>query len=267
MTQNNEAKLDRDELIKSLQSFDFSPEDIEEIVKAADEKGQLITIEDVPEIEKGMDGEEGEKKKEEDEETIDEADMKKAYDDIMKKKEELDKSMESFMDKFGNLPVGGKPTGEPNAVTAKSVEPDIEKGLETIKESDFEKSFGDKFEQIEKSFADQNLMNSKIMEQLGEISKSVEQIAVTPNPLKSLLGDYGNKLINKSADAEGKSVYSLSREKNAILDQLEKSLDSITNERDKQIIRDSISTFNISGYIPEAGKHIVSKALNIDFEK
>jgi len=265
MGNKNQDLLNKDELTKSLQDFDFSEEEIASILEKAEKEGKLEVRD------KEVVDDSGEYDKEE---------MKKAYDGVMKAKAEFDKSMSDFLDKFGNVP--GLKT--PDDFTKKSEDDELEKAedfeiekadedeLEKAEEDFIQKAFGEKVDGIEKSissyFENQNKVNEELMKSLTKLNEDVTAIAETPNPLKSLLGSYGNLVIEKGIKMkdDGTEVYNL-RNKSGVTEAFEKSLDKIDNEKDKQVVRDMISTYTISGVTSETGLNIVKKALNIDFEK
>ncbi len=250
MEDKKQSLLKKGELKKSLVELDFSEEEIASIIEKAEKDGKLEEVSDDKVVDKPDD--------------YDGDDMKKSYDKVMSAKAEFDKSMSEFLDKFGKVPGFEKPT---NSVD-KSVNEDINKSMI----NDFEKSFGDKFGLIEKSltdfFSNQGEINEKLSKSLDKLSEDVQAIAEAPNPLKGIFGSYKNSVIEKGikTDEDGKAVYSL-KDKPAVIDSFEKSLDKIENEKDKQVVRDMISSYTISGKVSETGLNIVKKALDIDFEK
>lgn len=250
-------KLNKDELIKSLQDLEFSEEEISDIVSKA-EKEDKLSKEDEKPVTDPKEYEGDDDKKEEDTEE-DKDDMKKAYDKIMSMKEDIDKSMTAFLDKFGKVPGLTTPTD----FVKKSEEVEIEKSLDS-KPDVIEKAFGDKFTEISKAFSEQAEVNSEILKSLKEMHSTVNAIAETPNPYKGLFGSYRNSIIEKGGKDE--NVVSL-RDKNEVIDAFEKAINKVSDEKDKNLIRDMISTFTISGITSPTGLDIVKKALNIDFEK
>ena len=263
-------KLNKDELVKSLQDLEFTQEEIDTIISKAEKDGKIASGDDEV-VEKPED--------------YDKEEMKKAYDKVMSMKDELDKSMTDFLDKYGSVPGFTKPTDD---VAKKSVEADIEKSeekeekkeevieksMETEGNDDLMKSFDSKFEDIQKSFVDkfeeQGKINEQILKSLTEVSATVKEIAETPNPMKGLFGSYKDLLLEKGGDKtneDGQKVYSLSKDKSSVVDAFEKAIDKVENEKDKSLIRDMISTYTINKSVNDTGLNIVKKALNIDFEK
>lgn len=253
----NKVKFSEEEiedLRKSLKDLEFSNEEIEEMVNKAVQM-DISKSEDESEEEE----EEG-KEKESDEENEgseteeDENEMKKAFDDIKKMKSELDKAMDTFLDRFGNVPGFNKPDFD---IKNKGIDNDIEK------------AFGsEKLNMIEKSFEKQEEVNSNILKSLDALKESVNQIANAPNPLKSLLGDYSGSIIQKGerTDENGKSVINVSNKK-AVQEVLLKSLDVLKEEDHKQLVRDEISNFTVVNKLNPKTLNIVSKAMNVEFEK
>ena len=249
------VKLDKNELVKNLQGLDFSEEEISDIIKKGEKEGNFKP-----------------KEKEEDTETVDEAaaesakkkdgeeEIKKAYDKIVSMKADIDKAMGDFLNMFGNVP--GLTT--PTEFVKKAIEDDLEKS----QVNDIEKAFGEKIDNILKGFEKQTEINEELTKALGEIQGTVEKIASSDKMFKSVFGNYTGNVIEKGEkiDGDGKTVYNLGN-KNACNDQFAKSMEKIENEEDKQVVRDLISTFNISGFTSDRGLNIVKKALNIDFEK
>ena len=251
---NKKQRLDLDELKKSLEELEFSPEEIQEVLEKAEKDNQSI--------EKGMDDEgkgDASDKDVADPKELEKEKMEKAYSDICMKSEELKKSISEYQDKFGNVPGFKTPT---DFFTEKSLDADIEKGFQN--QSDLiEKAFAGKFDLIEKSF---EKMTDGISLKLDEIQKGVTEIASAPNPLKGLFGNYHNKVVEKGVNGEGTDVINL-RDRRAALNAFEKSLDKINDEEDKNAVRDLISDFTISKVTNDKALNIVKKALNIDFEK
>lgn len=254
MSENKKDLLNKDELVKSLQDLDFSTEEITAIIEKGEKEGNFEPEED------------------EDDETVDEAaadkagkdvdkdEVKKAYDKIVSMKDEIDKAMGTFLDMFGKVP--GLTT--PKEFVKKSEEDTLEKS----EVNDFEKAFGDKFDTIIKGFENQTKINQDLSKSVSEIGKTVEAIATTDKMYKSVFGNYKGAIIEKGerTDDDGKTVYNLGN-KDVVNDQFAKAMDKIENEQDKQVVRDLISTYNISGYTNPRGLDIVKKALQIDFEK
>ena len=258
MTENKE-RLDKDELIKSLTELEFSPEEIDSIVEKAEKEGGFKDkVEDVAE-------EKDENEKTVDEEAADKNEMKKAYDKVMSMKDELDKSMADFLNKFGSAP------GILTPATDLSVESTV-KAVAKAEVDGFEKSFTGKFDSIEKSFGDfvldQSKVNDELVKSISKISETVNAIAETPNPFKGIFHNYKNSILEKGekTNDNGHKVVSL-RNKELTTETFEKAVDKVTNEEDKQIIRNMISDFTIAGKLNPTGLDIVSKALEIDFEK
>jgi hypothetical protein len=248
--------LNKDELIKSLQEFDFTQDEIDGFIQKAEADGKFGS---------------GKEEKEEDDKTIDENkaeeaedkdDMKKAYDKIMSMKSEMDKSMTEFLDKFGKVP--GIPT--PTDFTKKSEKEDIHKA-EGI---DIEKAFGDKFDTISKSIEDrfdsQTKVNEEIVKSLKTMTETVNAIAESPNPFKGIRNSYNFIEKGEKMDENGKQIVSL-RSKEQVEKLIEKAISQTENELDKKEMRDTLSDYSIAGKIRPAGFDIVKKALNIDFEK
>jgi len=257
---NMDEKLDKDELIKSLTELGFEQSEIDEVILKGEKEDKFSP------------------KKEEDEETIDEAeaesaekkdgkedadDMKKSYDKIMNMKSEIDKSMADFLEKYGCAP--GIKTPDTDLEKVKSEKEDIQKS----EANDFEKAFGSKFETIEKGLSDQSKINDEFLKSLQNISETVKAIAETPNPFKGVFGNYKGNILEKGekVDANGKRILSLSRDKETVLDEFAKAVDKVDNEQDKQLIRDAISTLNISNRVSPQSIEIVKSTLNIDIEK
>lgn len=242
-----------EDLKKALTDLDFSQEEIDSMISKAEKE----EIKD--------------EKSEEDKETIDQKgqeageekdEMKKAFDKVKDMKTELDKAMDSFFDKYGSVPGFTKPE---DPFCMKSVENDIEKS----EKDDIQKSF-DTFQKgfsdlIEKAFADQNTVIDDLKKSITEIKEDVAKVAEAPNPLKSLLGKYN--YIEKGEKEDGKKSVSLSRERYKAIEILEKSLSKIENEEDQNVVRNTISDFTIANKINQAGLNIVSKAMEIEFEK
>lgn len=228
-----------DELRKSLKDLEFSDEEIEAMVEKAEqaeiEKAEKIEDEDEEEVDESDEKEE-----------VDEDEMKKAMDTIKSMKTELDKAMDSFLDRFGKVPGFTTPNFD---VKNKSIETDIEKSFH-------------------KSFEAQTEVNSEIRKSLDELKGMVEKIAEAPNPLKSLFGDYQRNVIEKGEkfDDEGKQIVSLNNKK-AVQDTLLKSLDVVKEADHIQLIRDEISNFTVTNKLNPKTLNIVKKALNVEFEK
>ena len=246
------GKMDRDELIKSLADFDFSQEEIDAILEKG-EKEEKFAPKEKTEDEKTIDEEAKEKAGNKDE-------MKKAYDKVMSMKEDLDKSMTDFLNKYGNAP--GIKTPDTDIEKVKSEKEDIQKS----EINDFEKAFGDKFDTITKSLENQSLINDELVKSLQKINSTVNAIAEAPNPFKGLFGNYKGSLVEKGISDTGKRIVSL-RDKDQALEEFQKAVDKVENETDKQIVRNLISDFNISNKTNAVGLNIVKKALDIDIEK
>ena len=251
--------LNREDLIKSLQDLEFSPDEITDIVSKAEKEGKF---------------EAGETKEEEKEtETIDEAkadaaedkdDMKKAFDKIMDMKASIDKSMAEFLDMFGKVPGMTTPTD----FTKKSEEDELKKA----EEANIEKAFGDKFGTIEKSIQSfvesQATINEKITKALDEVALDIKKVAEAPNPLKGIFGNYKGNILEKGekVNEQGKTVVSL-RNKEQVEGLFEKAINKSDNEEDKKFMRSALADNSISNKIQNTGFDIVKKALEIDFEK
>lgn len=258
---NTKGLINKDELIKSLTDLEFSVEDINEIVEKAEKEGKLAPADDNV-VKEGAEYEAAEKEK------TDKEEVKKAFDKIMSMKDELDKSIADFTCKYGEMPGFEKPKTEPVVVTEKAETDELEKAEKDA----FEKALGGRFEVIEKAFEDrftaQQKINEELLKSLSGIQSTVQQIAETPNPLKGLFGSYGNAIIEKGgkSNEDGQTVYSL-RDKKSVIGVFEKSIDKISNEADRQIVNNMISSYTISGLTNDTGLDIVKKALNVDFEK
>lgn len=240
--------LNKDELVKSLRDLEFSEEEINSIVEKGEKEGKFLQGDD-------------KKNDDDDAKTVDQLDqeeMKKAYDAVMAAKTQVEKAMEDFLNRFGNVPGFTAPAD----FVKKGEEDELNKS-EVI---DIEKAFGDRFDSIMKGFETQNELNSNILKSISEIKESVEAIAQTPNPLKGLFGNYNFIEKGEKFNDDGVQVVNL-RNKDAAIDKFEKAIDKVENENDKQVIRDLISDFTISGVTNQKGLNIVKKALNIDFEK
>lgn len=257
---NNDDSLNRDELEKSLRDLDFTPEEITSIIEKAEKEGKFQPKEEEKkEDEKTIDEEDAAKGGEETEKGYDADEMKKAYGDVMAAKSAFDKAMDGFLNKFGSVPGLTTPTD----FVKKSEDAEIEKS----EVNNFEKAFGDRFDQILKGFVTQTEVNNQLQKSIQEVSIAVEQIATAPNPLKGLFGNYKGNVIEKGErEEDGKTIYSLGN-KELVTEQFEKAIDKVENEGDKQVIRDMISSYTISNNISPKGLNIVKKALNIDFEK
>lgn len=244
--------LDKDELRKSLLEF-FTPEEAEAMIVKAEKDGKF-----------GSDNEDDDSGKPADDKTIDQEaaekagegdDVKKAYDQIMSLKSELDKSISKFFDMFGNMPGVKTPDSD---MTKKSIDNDIEKGLD----NEITKSF----DSIMKGFDKQNEINQEIIKSISDVAKTVNQIAQAPNPMKSIMGQYGFIEKSEKTNEEGKKVISV-RNKTAVQSEISKAMDKITDEGEQQVLRNMLSDFTISNRLNPEGLDIVKKALDIDFEK
>ena len=253
------GKMDKDDLIKSLQDLEFSQAEIDDIVSKAEKEDKFESKEpkEKPEDEKTIDEEAEDKAVAENDN-----DMKKSYDKIMSMKGDLDKSMTDFLNKYGNAP--GIKTPDTDIEKVKAIEVDIEKS----EVNSFEKAFGDKFDSIQKSLESQSTLNEEIVKSLQKMNETVNAIAEAPNPLKGIFGNYRGNLLEKGEklDQDGRKVISL-RNKDAALEEFQKAIDKVDNEQDKQIVRNLISDFNIANKTNQTGLNIVKKALNIDIEK
>lgn len=249
---------DKDDLIKALTDTGFSQEEIDGLIAKAEADGKFEEKEEKDE--KTVDEQEQEKGKEGMDDDRDE--MKKAYDKVMDMKSELDKAMDSFFDKFGSVPGFTKPE---DPFKSKSIETDIEKAEVVDIQKSFDtiqKGFTD---MIEKAFADQSTIIDDLKKSLGEVKDDIKKVAEAPNPFKSLTAKY--QFIEKGENADGKQSLSLARNKHKVIDTFVKSLDKIENEEDQNVVRNMISDFTIANKTNEAGLNIVSKAMEIDFEK
>lgn len=254
--------MDKDELIKALQELEIGQSEIDEIILKAEKDGKF-KIEDKKEDEKTID-EVAADQAENKEDAPDKDDMKKAFDKIMSAKADIDKSMNDFLNKYGNAP--GIKTPDTDIETVKSEKEDIQKS----EVNDFEKAFGNLQATIEKSFNDrfetQTKVNEELVKSLQNINQTVEKIAQTPLTYKSMF-DYNKSILEKGEkDSNGKTIVSL-RDKESVIDYMEKSIDKVDNEKDKQLIRDNISNYSIANKISPEGIQIVSKAMNIDIVK
>lgn len=254
---------DKEDLIKSLQELEFTPEEIDNIIIKAEKENKFEAETD----DKGKE-KEGEEGKEKEDKTVDEEaaekagdkeEMQKAIDKIVSLKNEIDKSMTNFLNMFGNIPGVITPTD----FTKKGLEDEFNKSEKDF----FEKAFGDKFNVIEKGLEDQNKINQEFLKSLQNIHETVNAIAQAPNPYKSVMGNYRNNLLEKGEKSEnGKKIISLSN-KPLVEGILEKAINTVDNEQDKQIIRDTLSDYSIANKLRPEGFNIVKKALDIDFEK
>lgn len=172
---------------------------------------------------------------------------------------DLDKAMTDFLDKFGSMPGVKTPDSD---FTKKAEEDQLNKSIE----NDFEKSFGSRFDDIQKGFESQNKINEEIVKSLQNLTTTVNQIAETPNPLKSILGKYGFIEKGEKTNELGKKVVNL-KNKEAVQNEISKAMDKVENEDDKQVLRDMLSDYTISNKTNPLGLDIVKKALDIDFEK
>lgn len=243
-------KEDKDELIKSLEGL-FTEEEIQALIEKAEIEGKFEDKDDDDDEKEKKDG---------DDKTVDEEaqeNMKKAYDEIMSKKSELDKSIDAFCDKFGNVPGFTKPT---DFFVKKSEETDIEKSEKV----DIEKAFDSKFDEIQKSFDNQLKEIDELKKSMEVLVEDVKKFAEAPNPLKSLMGKY--QFIEKG-DKDDKDNLSLSKDKSKVIDLFVKSLDKIEDIEDQGLVRNMISDYTISNKTNTTGLNIVKKAMNIDFEK
>lgn len=261
MSKDNKSRLDLDELRKSLQELEFSETEIQEVLEKAEAENKLLDDDDS--ITKGCDAEKGKvtDKDVADPAELEKEEMKKAYDEIMYKKTDLDKSISDYCDKFGNVPGFTKPD---DFFTSKSLDVNIEKGF-TAQNDLFEKAFAG-VEALKITVMEQVEINKGITDSLNKIQKSVEEIANTPNPLKGLFGSYQNKVVEKGGKDGDVDVISL-RDRGAAINAFEKSLDKIENEEDKNAVRSLISTFTINKTVNDKALNIVKKALKVDFEK
>ena len=237
MTKKKYSSEEIDELKKSLADLEFSEDEINQMISKA----------------------ESEEIEEEEEEEPSEDEMQKAYDNIMKMKTDLDNTLKSFLDKFGKVPGFKAPDFD---VKNKSVGNDIEK---SVKE-DISKAFTGNFDMIQKSFEIQKEFNDDIMKSLNNISETVQKIAEAPNPFKSILGNYSVIEKGEKFSDDGKQVISL-KDKKRVQDTLLKSLDVLKEEHQVQAIRDEISNFTVTNKLNQKSLDIVSKALNVEFEK
>lgn len=248
--------LNKDELIKSLQEFDFTQEEIDSFIQKAEKDGKFEPkSKEEEENEKTVDEEKVEKVEDKDE-------MKKAFDKIMDMKTEIDKSMTEFLDKFGRVP--GMPT--PTDFTKKSEEDELNKA----EKEDIQKAFVGKFDEISKSienrFESQTRVNEEIVKSLKEMSETVNAIAEAPNPFKGIRNSYNFIEKSEKTDENGKKVVSL-RNKEQVEKLIEKAIDKTEDSIDKKELRDTLSDYSIAGKIRPAGFDIVKKALEIEFEK
>lgn len=241
-----------EDLRKALTDLDFSQEEIESMISKA-EKEEEIKDEKSEEDKKTVDQENQEDSEEE---------VKKAFSKVMDMKTELDKAMDSFFDKYGSVPGFSKPE---DPFCMKAIENDIEKA-EVV---DFQKSF-DTIQKgftdmIEKAFSEQSVVIDDLKKSLDTVKEDIKKVAEAPNPFKSLTGRY--QFLEKGEKEDGKQSLSLARNKHKVIDTFVKSLDKIENEEDQNVVRNMISDFTIANKTNEAGLNIVSKAMEIDFEK
>ena len=247
-------KMDRDDLIKSLQELDFSEAEIDDIVSKA-EKDDKFAPKEKEDDDKSIDEEAQEK-------VVDKDDMKKSFDKVMAMKADLDKSMEDFLNKYGNAP--GIKTPDTDLEKVKAIDEDILKSeINTL-----EKSFSSRLDEIQKSFTGQNEINNELLKSIQKVNETVNMIAETPNPFKGVFGNYKGNILEKGEkfNEGGKRVVSL-RNKELATDEFQKAIDKVEDENDKQTIRDMISDYTISNKTSTTGLNIVKKALDIDFEK
>lgn len=275
--------FDKDELRKSLAELDFTETEIDEIITKAEEEGkfggeeggkpafkkQKKQSEKAPksrmEGKEEPDGDEpegGEKEPEgseggeeggepvEDDETIDEKSMKKAFDKVVGMKNDLDKAMTDFMNKFGSAP--GVKT--PDTTLGKSMGNDIEK------------AFSGKFNEIDAALKGQKTTNETILKSLELIGKNVQAIAESPSPFKGIHGSYKFLEKGEKTGEDGNAVVSL-RNKDRVIEVFEKSLEKIEDESDRKIVSDMISDFTVVNKVNPSGLAIVRKTMNVDFEK
>lgn len=221
------------ELKKSLTDLEFSEEEIKDMISKAEE--------------------------EEIEEETEEEEMKKAYDSIMKMKSVLKTAMDSFLDRFGNVPGFHAPNFD---IKDKSVVNDIEKSFS----DDIVKGFSLQFDDLKKSIESQLTFNETIQKSIDSINETVNKIAETPNPFKSLMGSYGIIEKGDKMSEDGKKIISL-KDKRGVQDILLKSLSVIKEEDKIQKIRDEISNFTVTNKLNPKSLDIVSKAMNVEFEK
>jgi len=254
----DQDKMDKDELIKSLVEVGFSESEIDGIIEKA-EKEDKFTPKEKTADEKTID-EEAEEKAVNKESDSD--DMKKSYDKVMSMKSELDKSMADFLNKYGSA--AGIKTPDTDIEKVKSEKGDIQKS----EVNDFEKAFGSKLDDIQKSFDGQSKINEEFLKSLQGIKETVNAIAETPNPFKGIFGNYKGNLLEKGEklNDNGKRVISL-RNKDQATEEFQKAVDLIENEADKQVVRNMISDFTITNKTNATGLNIVKKALDIDIEK
>lgn len=246
-------KEEIEDLRKALTDLNFSQEEIDGMISKAEKENELED-EKSEEDKKTVDQEEQEEGKEDE--------MKKAYNKVMDMKTELDKAIDVFFDKFGNIPGFTKPD---DPFKTKSLENDIEKAEVVDIQKSFDsiqKSFNNV---IEKAFASQNTVIDELKKSIEDIKGDVAKVAEAPNPLKSLLGRYN--YIEKGEREDGKKALSLSGERYKVLEVFEKSLSKIENEEDQSVVRNMISDFTIAKKTNKTGLDIVSKAMEIDFEK
>lgn len=261
MSKDKKVRLDLDELKKSLEGLDFEEKEIQEILEKAEAENLLADEQEA--IEKGEKAGKGVTDNEvADPKDMDQKEMEKAYENIMSKKAEVEKSISEYCDKFGNVPGFKKPT---DFFTSKSLDVDIEKGFST-QNTMFEKAFAG-VEELRLTVMKQVEINKGISDSLSEINKTVNEIASAPNPLKGLFGSYHNRVVEKGEGKDNDANVISLRDRQTTLDTFEKSLDKIQNEEDKNAVRSLISTFTISKSVNERALNIVKKAMNVEFEK
>jgi len=255
--------LNKDELIKSLQDLDFEQSAIDSIIAKGEKGGNFEPDEKGEKKEETETIDEAKAEKKKDDEGEEAEDMKKAFNEIMSAKTALDKSMEDFLNKFGNAP--GIKTPDTDLSNGAGVE---KKEIQKSITDEFEKSFGDKLDVFAKGFESQSKINEELVKSLRNITETVNAIADAPSPMKSIIGNYRNNLLEKGekTDENGKKIISLGN-KEVVEACIEKAIKVTENEEDKTELRATLSDFSIANKVRPVGFNIVKKALDIDFGK
>lgn len=210
-----------DELRKSLTTLNIPEAEIEDYIqKAIGEKKS--SSEDTIE-EKADAGEE----EPEVEKSMSEEDIEKAYQALKSKKINIEKSIEEFEAKHGK-------------------KREVEKSLE----NDFEKSFGERFDDIEKSLTEKF---SGEIDELNGIVKSlqaeIKKIGDTPMPFKSVMTK-ANFFEKSSGDDfssnEDAKELSITRDKDELLKGMQDTLDKEKDDDIRQMLSDGISDYTVN---------------------
>jgi len=251
--QNKLSPEETDELRKSLEALDMSPEEIEDFIQKAnksDEKeesqetekpkeegeGSESTIAEKAEEAKEDDNKEPEVKDEKPaiEKAVEEEDLEKACSALKMQQAEIQKSIDEMEAKMG-----------------KKKEPVVEKSIE----NDFEKSFGQRFEDIEKSlfasmeerFAEQSDIIKGLQDELAEAKKEIKVIGDTPIPTKSIVSSatFFEKGQENEFGGEPK-VLSISRDRDDLLKGMTDMLQKSTDQDIKTMLENGISDYTIN---------------------